>query len=99
MLECHCSAKAVASALALSCALAVTGIALGWPLTVIAVLSVLPWNAILARKVRGDWTRYGVFAIFELLVVLQLAHFAEHVAQLTELHLLDWPAGDRKSVV
>jgi len=99
LLECHCGAAAVASALALSSALGLIGIALGWPLTVIAVLSVLPWNAILARKVRGDWTRYGVFAIFELLVVLQLAHFAEHVAQLTELHLLDWPAGRATGIV
>jgi hypothetical protein len=99
LLECHCSAVAVASALALSCALGLTAIALGWPLTFIAVLSVLPWNAILARKVRGDGTRYGVLAIFELLVVLQLAHFAEHVAQMAELHLLDWPAGRATGIV
>lgn len=55
-----------------------------------AALILLPWLALVARKLRGDWTRYGVLAIFELLVFFQLAHFAEHLAQVVEIHWLDW---------
>ncbi len=85
--------------LLLSSLLGIAAIALGLSMIVIANVTILPWAVILTRKIHGDWARYGWLAIFELLVILQLAHFAEHVSQMVELHFLEWPTVRARGIV
>src|SRR5437016_2952440 len=80
----------VLSVALLSSGLGLLALANNASLVAAAALVLLPWLALIARKLHGDWLRYGVLAIFEALVFLQLAHFGEHLAQIVEIHWLDW---------
>ncbi len=85
------SSGGLLTALALSSALGLGGLALGWRLGFVALAVLVPWLPILVLKLRTDFLAYGWLAFFELVVVLQLAHLAEHVSQMVELHALAWP--------
>lgn len=79
-------------------------IALGWafglPTDVVGPLAVLPLLAPLLKV--SDWTvnRYGVWvAAFLAFMLMQVAHFGEHVAQMIQIHLLSQPVGDAHGIV
>ena len=74
--------------IALSSVTGLLAIALGLRALGVAVATLVPWVPLLVRKLRGDWLNFGALALFETLVILQLAHFAEHVSQVIELHWL-----------
>lgn len=65
-------------------------IALGYSMAVIAFGALIPWVPVLLWKFQGDWKVLGWMAVFEFLVAFQLAHFAEHAAQVIELHVWEW---------
>ncbi len=88
--DCYTDTALIVSSALLSCGLGFIALANNASMVTTAALVVLPWLFVLARKLHGDWTRFGVLAIFGLLVVFQLAHFAEHLAQVIEMHWLDW---------
>ncbi len=77
-------------ALIVSSALGLGALALAVRIGVVALAVLLPWLPIIARKLRSDWATYSWLAFFELLVILQIGHFAEHVSQVIELHWLEW---------
>lgn len=97
--DCYSDQRLVLVTLLLSSALGLSTMALGLSVVVIANATVLPWAILIARKLHGDWTRYGWLALFELIVILQLAHFAEHVSQMVELHVLDWPTVKARGII
>ncbi len=86
-------------ALGCSTALGLAGLALGSRLVVVTVAVLLPWAPILAQKLRADGRADGWLMFFELLVIVQIGHFAEHVSQVIELHGLLWPAVQAKGIV
>jgi parallel beta-helix repeat protein len=65
----------------------------------IVLATLVPWLPLIAAKVREDVIKYGWLAIFQVLVILQLAHFGEHVSQMIELHLLDWMPSRAKGII
>jgi Right handed beta helix region len=84
------SPRALAATILLSTSLGLAALALGTWMVVIAAAVTLPWAPILFIKLRSDWKTYSWLAFFELVVILQIAHFAEHVSQMIELHFLSW---------
>ncbi len=93
------SPRVLLAVLAASTALGLIMLALEMRMVVIASSVVLPWLPIFARKLRTDWHVYGWLAFFELLVLLQIVHFAEHISQMIELHWLSWPAVLARGIV
>lgn len=85
------NSKGLIAALVVSSALGLIGLALGWRIGFVALGLLIPWIPIFGLKLRTDMLAYGWLAFFELLVILQLAHLAEHVSQMVELHALAWP--------
>jgi hypothetical protein len=47
----------------------------------------LPWIPVVALEARWKYARYGVFAAFALLVLLQLMHMGEHAMQVGQLYV------------
>lgn len=93
------SRQLVLATLAVSSALGLGALALGWRMPFIALIVLAPWMPILARKLRADWLAYGMLALFELLVILQIGHFAEHVSQMIELHFLNWVPTQARGII
>ncbi len=61
----------------------------GIPLWGTAIAGLLPWTPVLMRETVWTWRNHGWLALFYLLVVGQGGHFGEHLAQMTQIHLLD----------
>lgn len=78
-------------ALLFSLVLGVGAIALGQQMIVVAIAALLPWVPFCLFWLRAEFSKYQWLAFFELLVILQLGHFIEHVTQIVQLHLLEWP--------
>lgn len=95
----YTSAPVVIIAFLLSSLLGALTVALGMRMVVIAFAALIPWLPILLRKFVLDWRTLGWMAVFEFLVALQLAHFAEHAAQVIELHWLMWPPALAQGIV
>lgn len=93
------SPLALAATVLLSTALGLLALALGARMVVIAAAVTLPWAPILFIKLRADWKTYTWLAMFEFVVILQIAHFAEHVSQMIELHFLSWAPVLAKGIV
>jgi hypothetical protein len=70
----------------------------GWPLWAIGVCAVAPFLPLLVLETRWLSIHYGWFALFWALVVLQSGHLGEHVAQMTQLHLLGEPAKEAHGI-
>jgi RHS repeat-associated protein len=43
--------------------------------------------------------RGAVRAVFEALLIVQLAHLGEHLVQIAQIHLLNWPAAEARGLV
>jgi nitrous oxidase accessory protein NosD len=91
--------RALIVSLICSTVLGFAALALGGRSVVVEAALLLPWALIVARKLRADGQEYGWLAVFELLVILQIGHFAEHVSQVIELHGLAWPPILAKGIV
>jgi hypothetical protein len=74
------------------------GILQGWPVWGHALLVVLLWAPALFLETRWAWRHYGWLALFFLLVVTQSGHLVEHVAQVTQIHVLQVPAPDARGI-
>lgn len=60
----------------------------GWPLWAVVVATLLPWCPIVTREAAWLYGRYRWLALFYLLTLTQTGHLLEHVAQMTQIHLL-----------
>jgi hypothetical protein len=65
--------------------LQIASVILGDPLYIIAFFTLLPWIPIVAFE--GIWKveNYGWVAVFGIIVVLQIGHFAEHLIQVVQI--------------
>ena len=76
-------------ALAIAAAISLTGVAvvaaLGLPLWNAGLAFLLPWLPLVAIEARWKSARYGIFAGFAALVLLQVLHMGEHAMQVGQL--------------
>ncbi len=59
-----------------------------WPLWGFGFAVVLPWLPILTLEMAWAYRHYDRLALFYILVLSQVGHFLEHVAQIVQIHLL-----------
>jgi hypothetical protein len=70
-------------------ALGVAGAKLqGWPPWGCALAGIIPIVPVLAMETAWSWRHYGWLALYFVLVVTQLGHVGEHVAQVVQIHVL-----------
>ena len=70
----------------------------GWPIWASGLAAVLPWLPVFVRKLAWMSRQYQWLALFYGLVVTQTGHFLEHVAQMTQIHLLGLTGPDARGV-
>src|SRR5512144_1343060 len=99
MMEFYQSNRALVLTIIVSTVAGIAAIWLGWSMSGIVLATLLPWMPLIAIKVREDVAKYGWLAIFQVLVILQLAHFGEHASQMIELHFLDWMPSRAKGII
>lgn len=78
----------VATAALASAGGVVFGLLQQWPVWGVGVAGLVPWVPLLVWETRWLYRLHGVLALFYLLVVTQVAHLLEHVAQMMQIHLL-----------
>ena len=74
---------------------------MSWPLWGIVLAALLPWLPAVTRDTGWmEWHgRDGWMAFFALLVITQGGHFAEHLIQVSQIHLLGWPQAEAHGVI
>lgn len=77
--------RAVAIAALVSLALLTAAVTAGSPLWVGGLALLLPWVPLVTLEVAWKHARYGVFAAFAMLVLLQILHMGEHTMQVGQL--------------
>jgi hypothetical protein len=77
----------VRAAVAFSLATIPVSAVLGAPLWLAWLAILTPWAAIIALEARYKYLRDAIFAIFGLMVILQLLHMVEHSTQMAQLVL------------
>lgn len=70
-----------------SCASLAVSIIQHWPLWGIGLAVVTPFVPLFTMETAWMHQRYGYLALFYVLVVTQIGHFFEHVAQVTQIHV------------
>jgi enediyne biosynthesis protein E4 len=80
--------------------LVAAGVALrgGWPLWAQVIAILMPWIPLFSRQIVWTYRHYAWLALFYVLVVTQLGHVGEHIAQEYQLHILQWPAPMSKGI-
>jgi hypothetical protein len=63
----------------------VAAAAIGLPIWAVAILTLAPWVPIYVSVARWQFRRYGLYAVFGGVVLLQLGHLSEHLSQCIEL--------------
>ena len=63
----------------------------GWPLWVVGLIVITPWLPFFAWQTAWTYRNYGWFALFYVLLVTQTGHVVEHLAQMTQIHVLGIP--------
>ena len=61
----------------------------GWPLWALVLATLAPWLPTFVADVAWTAHKFGALALLYVLVVTQVGHFLEHLAQMVQLHLLD----------
>jgi hypothetical protein len=64
------------------------GVGQGWPIWAAGLAAAVPWLPLVLFGVGWSYRRYQWLALFYVLVVTQIGHFLEHVAQMVQIHLL-----------
>jgi hypothetical protein len=70
----------------------------GWPVWARGLAAVLPWLPIFVHRLAAIYRDYHWLALFYGLVVTQTAHLLEHVAQMTQIHLMGLTGPDARGI-
>ena len=65
-----------------------TAILLGYPLWVIVLVTLVPWLPALTLEMIYDYRHYAWLAVFEVLLLLQVGQFLQHLAQIVQIFAL-----------
>ena len=69
-----------------------------WPLWATALAGLLPWLPILFLETVWTYRHYSMLAVFYVLLITQLGHMSEHVAQMIQVHVLHLSGADARGV-
>jgi hypothetical protein len=69
----------------------VIGIIDGWQLWLVALMMILPWIFIFTFEAQWCYKHFKWYTIFYMTVLMQGGHFIEHIAQIIQIYLLDYP--------
>jgi hypothetical protein len=78
--------RVIVLAAAVSLAGVCLAFAIGARLWVGGLVFLLPWIPVVAVEARWKYARHGIFAVFALLVLLQVLHMGEHAMQVGQLY-------------
>jgi len=81
--------KAVLIAAAASLTLLIAGLSQRYAMWVPVGFALLPWIPLVAAETIWKYEHYGLWAIFGVVVLLQIGHMGEHTVQVTQLLLYD----------
>jgi hypothetical protein len=88
--------------LALASLLSLGGLAFAtledWPVWARGLGATLPWLPVFARSLARVYCSYQWLALFYALVVTQGGHLLEHVAQMTQIHVLGLSGADARGI-
>lgn len=70
-----------------SLTLLVAGLAQGYAMWVTALMTLAPWLPLLVVETAWKYEHYGLWALFGVIVLLQVGHMGEHTVQVTQLLL------------
>jgi cyclic nucleotide-binding protein len=74
------------------------GIEQSWPIWAIGLAGLLPFVPIFTLETIWTHRHYEWLAVFYILVVTQVGHFGEHVAQMIEIHVLNLTGPDARGI-
>lgn len=74
------------------------GLLAGWPLWGVALGGLVPWLPVLSLEMAWFERHYGWLAFFYVLVISQGGHIIEHIAQVTQIHVLDKSGADARGI-
>jgi hypothetical protein len=69
-----------------------------WPLWGRGLAVVLPWAPLFAAETAWMYRSYGYLALFYVLVVTQIGHLFEHVAQVTQIHVFHLAGANARGI-
>jgi hypothetical protein len=72
-----------------SLGLALATVGRGWPMWVTALVALVAWIPTFVVGARWNYRRHHWLALFYVLVVTQIGHFFEHVAQMIQIHAMN----------
>jgi hypothetical protein len=72
---------------AASAALVFSAAMQGYAMWVIALFAIVPWIPLVALEAAWKYERYGAWALFGVIVLLQIGHMGEHTVQVSQLLL------------
>ncbi|HXM54259.1 MAG TPA: hypothetical protein VOB72_02630 [Candidatus Dormibacteraeota bacterium] len=81
----HVSPSMVLITAAVSAALLVGTTLINMPIWAIAIFTLLPWVPIYFSIARWQFRQFGMYALFGMIVLLQIGHLGEHISQNIEL--------------
>jgi hypothetical protein len=81
----HVSPSSVLVTAGVSIVVLIVSAAVGLPIWAVAALTLLPWVPVYFTVARWQYRQFGLYAVFGGIVLLQLGHLSEHVAQNIEL--------------
>jgi hypothetical protein len=70
----------------------------GWPLWAVVLATLLPWLALLAKEIPCTFRQSRWLALFYVLVLFEVGHVVEHVAQMIQLHVLHLDAAHARGI-
>jgi hypothetical protein len=77
--------RAVWISAAASAALLLSAAMQGYAMWVIALFALAPWIPLVALEATWKYERYGAWALFGVIVLLQIGHMGEHTVQVAQL--------------
>jgi hypothetical protein len=69
----------------------VIGIIDGWQLWLIAIAMIAPWIFIFTFEAQWCYKHFKWYTIFYMTVLMQGGHFVEHIAQIIQIYVLNYP--------
>jgi hypothetical protein len=81
-----------------SLTLLVAGLTQGYAMWIPVGFAVLPWIPLLVLEAAWKYEHYGLWAIFGVVVLLQIGHMGEHTVQVTQLLLYNGQLGQSHGV-
>jgi hypothetical protein len=90
--------RVVAITGAASLTLIVAGAMQAYPLWVIALMGLVPWLPVVVAETAWKYEHYGLWAVFGVIVLLQIGHMGEHTVQVMQLLLFNGQLGQSHGV-